>query len=269
MRTRELDKRTHDYGVLSRKYQTVSRRNAELERQVEEMKQSLRILNDVQARNVNLTIMEKNKSSMMAKRMDLLEKNILSMKEPEKLFNAPDSMQKIRNTLNALIKENQELRKKIKEYKNEIHNRDRELNKLENKNSNLETRFREMVALARSKSGLKMASVHISSQYHRVELVRSGFFAPEQSSLADQQDPTRGLAYKTNILQERFWKLLADISEYGSQTFAANTLEQREEEKKMRLEFLTDQYLSYRDLCERLNSINSLCVSVTIYVNST
>ncbi len=259
MKTRELDKKNHDYGVLSRQYQTILKRNEELERQVEELKQNMRILNDVQARNVNLTIAEKNKSLTMAKRMDVLEKNILSMKEPEKLFNAPDSTQKVRNTFNALIKENQDLRKKLKEYKGKIQDRDRELNKLENKSTNLEKKIREATSFTKGKPGASIVSIRTTGQYHKTELMRFGFFPTQQTATFDR-DLSRGLIYKLNVLREQFWKLLADIGEYGSSTFAQNTMEQKDEERRLRLEFIADQYLSYRDLAERLNVLNILCV---------
>jgi len=257
MKTRELDKKMHEYGVLMRQHQTVTKRNEELERQVEELRQSIKILNDVQARNVNLTIAEKNKSSLMAKRMDVLEKNILSMKEPEKLFNAPDSTQKVRNTFNALIKENQELRKKIKGFENEIKDRDRQMNKQENRILNLEKKIRESTAFSKGKAGAAMLSMRTTGHYHKVDMAKMGFFPP--SVLSFEKEAVHGLSYKLNILQEEYWKLLADIGEYGSNAFAQNTMEQDKDQQRFRVEFITDQYLCYKDFSERLNLLGMVC----------
>ena len=144
LRGRELDKVNHEMSILKKVHIQDKQRIIFLEGEVCRLKTSLEIMQDLDRKSLNVTIQEKEKSSSLNKRLDTLEKNMVLLKGSDTGIKSSDFNQKVKNSLNALMYLNQELRTKDRDNKDIINRMKNERDKFRAKFCRLRTKLQDM-----------------------------------------------------------------------------------------------------------------------------
>ena len=265
IKIRELDKTRHEFSLITKQHAHLRNRNQHLEQELKEYKETVTILEDLEKRNLKISILEKNKSEGMARRLDSLEKGILFLKQTEKGGRQMDITPKLKNILNNLMKENQELRKELRDRKGIITDREKEIGRLTSKITRLNSKIEEIKEKKRSQGkgqGKGVGGEDKKSIYESGGIMNREGFETCLDIWNNGKDVTRrSILYRTEILQTKYAHLLVDLAEYGSRAFAINTLEEVAiQEKRERIVFIADQLLVHKDLSERLNGLCSIMV---------
>lgn len=236
IKSRELEKVNLEHNQLKRKYGILVRRCEDLEKENTKLMVHLKILEDVQKKNLKYTIREKVKSQELTKHMDHLEECIIHLNLPIKETD-PNGVTKIKNSLNALMKENQTLKKDLRGNSTVIEG-------LKKNNSIVEAQLNSL------QQQLKMKKNQMSSSFKMISRTMS--IAPANDCFIALSKYSNLNHWSRNLTSKRI-KLLQDISDYGAQNFAIDTREQKDKKEVLaRIEFVTQYLLDIGDFLEKV-----------------
>eukprot|EP00347_Sterkiella_histriomuscorum_P012125 403369797 len=268
-KVREMAKCKHDHAMTKSRNEFLEKQNFILNQEVKDMKQQMVNMKELEMQMNKQRVADQNQIQVMTRRLDTLEKGLEVFQDNRTA--KPDDEYKLKNTVNFLIRETQELKKDIQLKKKTIENKDREIQKLLSKiqkflsqkneeglNENDDDEFgQEQLEYARDKIG---GGEHISTvtggslvSNHDGE---GGTVHQHLPAVNKFEDAKKNLEYRFKTMSSQDRSTYTELIESGSQFFVDYLLNKGDViQVKDKFKMICEQLLKANKFIEKLNQL--------------
>ncbi|CDW91617.1 UNKNOWN [Stylonychia lemnae] len=258
---RETAKCKHDLAMIRSRNEFLEKQNQILNTEVKDLKHQMVIMKEIEMQMNKQKIADQNQLQVMTRRLDTLEKGLEVFQDNRK--SKPDDEYKLKNTVNFLIRETQELKKDIQLKKKTIENKDREIQKLlskiqkflsqKNEEGIEDDEFgQEQYELAKD----KMGNDHFSTNTGSVVQLEDGTLNLYMPSVNKHDEPKKCLEYRFKSMNPNDRSTLTELVESGSQFFVDYLINRGDvQQVKDKFKFVCEQLLKTNKFVEKLNYI--------------
>ncbi|KAM3145598.1 hypothetical protein pb186bvf_002372 [Paramecium bursaria] len=152
----------------------------------------------------------------------------------------------IRRTLTDLVKESERQKRDIQMKNQEIQRLKEQVKQFQQRVNKLNQKVETM------KKKISVRELE-NLTYDRQDVTENQDKQTDPTNIMNRNQPCENLDFRINALKLEFADIINDISEQGTQVFAAKFLQLNQKQQKEQIQLISSQYVSFKDCAEKLN----------------